>query len=77
MELKKAGKRLQNKEENLDRKIEKIDKKNEAVNKTMKHVEDMEKEAKEILDRHIVELEKISQLSREQAKEIIVNKVKR
>ncbi|MGF0040472.1 ribonuclease Y [Peptoniphilaceae bacterium SGI.131] len=75
-ELKKQEKRLQNKEENLDRKIEKIDKKNEAVNKTMKHVEDMEKEAKEILDRHILELEKISQLSREQAKEIIVNKVK-
>lgn len=76
LEFKKHEKRLLNKEESLDKKIEKLDKKNETLNKTIKNVELKEKEVEEILVKHVEELERISQLTKEEAKEIIINRVK-
>lgn len=75
-ELKRSEKRLQNKEENLDRKMEKIDRKNESINKTMKRIEEKEAKQDEIVSQQIVELERISMLTRQEAKELIVGKVR-
>lgn len=75
-ELKRSEKRLQNKEENLDRKNDKLDKKNDQLNKTIKRAEENEEKTRETLEEQIRELERISMLTREEAKELIVNKVR-
>lgn len=75
-ELKRSEKRLQNKEENLERKIEKLDKKNETVNKTIKRLEDKEAKKDEIINQQISELERISMLTKGEARDLIVAKVR-
>ena len=75
-ELKRQEKRLLNKEENLDRKIDKVDKKNEQVNKTIKRLEEREKHTEEIIEKQVAELERISNLTKEEAKQIIIEKVR-
>lgn len=75
-ELKKSERRLQNKEENLDRKIEKLDKKNDKVNAQMKRLENKELELDETMTKQVHELERISMLTRDEAKDLIINKVR-
>lgn len=75
-ELKRSEKRLQNKEENLDRRIEKIDRKNENLNKQIKRVEDKETEIDKKLEEQVLELERISMLTKEEAKQLIIDKVR-
>lgn len=76
IELKKHENRLLQKEENLDKKLEKLEKKNESINKTIKNVEDKEKEVEELFEQQVLELERISNLTRDEAKDIIINKVR-
>ena len=75
-ELKRSENRLQNKEESLDKKIEKVDRKNEQVNKTAKRIEEKEKRIDEIVQEQMLELERISVLTQDQAKELIIEKVR-
>lgn len=76
LELKKSEKRLQNKEENLDRKNEKLEKKNENLNKTIKRIEEKEQQTNQILEDQIRELERISMLTKDEAKQLIIDKVR-
>ncbi len=76
LELKKSEKRLQNKEENLDRKNEKLEKKNENLNKTIKRIEEKEEQTNQILEDQIRELERISMLTKDEAKQLIIDKVR-
>ncbi|MDO5026581.1 MAG: ribonuclease Y [Tissierellia bacterium] len=76
LELKRSEKRLQNKEENLDRKNEKLEKKNENLNKTIKRIEEKEEKTNQILEDQIRELERISMLTKDDARQLIIDKVR-
>lgn len=76
LELKRSEKRLQNKEENLDRKNEKLERKNENLNKTIKRIEEKEVKTDQVLEDQVRELERISMLTKEDAKQLIIDKVK-
>jgi ribonuclease Y len=76
-ELKKLETRLIKKEENLDKKSELNEKREENLNRRTKQIEVKEKEIDEIEERQKIELEKISGLSSEEAKNMLLNGIKK
>jgi ribonuclease Y len=64
-----------NKEENLDRKIENIEKKEETLGEKNKKLELKEAELDLLKEKQLVELEKISQLTFEEARELLLTNV--
>ncbi|PLR69822.1 MULTISPECIES: ribonuclease Y [Bacillaceae] len=81
-ELQKQENRLLQKEENLDRKNESLDKrenmlekKEDSLNERQQHIEEMESKVDEMVRKQQAELERISSLTREEAKQIILEKV--
>lgn len=81
-ELQKQENRLLQKEENLDRKDESLDKrenmlekKEDSLNERQQHIEEMESKVDEMVRKQQSELERISSLTREEAKQIILEKV--
>jgi len=83
-ELQKQENRLLQKEENLDRKDETLDKrenvlekKEESLNERQQHIEEMESKVDEMIRKQKSELERISGLTREEAKSIILSGVEK
>ncbi|MFS0879745.1 ribonuclease Y [Bacillus sp. 7586-K] len=81
-ELQKQENRLLQKEENLDRKDESLDKrevilekKEDSLNQRQQHIEEMESKVDEMVRKQQSELERISSLTRDEAKSIILEKV--
>ncbi|MCG8395165.1 ribonuclease Y [Bacillus atrophaeus] len=81
-ELQKQENRLLQKEENLDRKHEGIDKreamlekKDHSLNERQQHIEEMESKVEEMIRMQQSELERISSLTRDEAKQIILDRV--
>ncbi|PKR83589.1 ribonuclease Y [Heyndrickxia camelliae] len=81
-ELQKQENRLLQKEENLDRKDESLDKrettlekKEDSLNQRQQHIEEMESKVDEMVQTQKSELERISGLTREEAKAIIIKRV--
>ncbi len=81
-ELQKQENRLLQKEENLDRKDESLDKrevmlerKEGSLNDRQQHIEEMESKVDEIVRKQQTELERISSLTRDEARSIILEKV--
>lgn len=81
-ELQKQENRLLQKEENLDRKHEGIDKreamlekKDHSLNERQQHIEEMESKVDEMIRMQQSELERISSLTRDGAKQIILERV--
>ena len=81
-ELQKQENRLLQKEENLDRKDETLDKRevllekrDDSLNKRQQHIEEMESKVDEIVRSQQRELERISGLTREEARTIILERV--
>ncbi|EIJ81422.1 phosphodiesterase [Bacillus methanolicus PB1] len=84
IELQKQENRLLQKEENLDRKDETLDKreallekKEDSLNKRQQHIEEMESKVDEMVRAQQAELERISSLTREEAKTIILERVEK
>lgn len=75
-EIKKMENRLQQKEEHLDKKSDQIEKKNDSLTKNLKRVEDKEKQVDTLIENQEKELIKISELTKDQAKELIIEKVR-
>ena len=71
-ELQKTEKRLLKKEELLDNKNELFEKREEKLNRKYKEIELREKEIDESLERERLELERISGLTSEEAKEMLL-----
>lgn len=78
-ELQKQENRLLQKEENLDRKDETLDKrentlekKEDSLNNRQQHIEEMESKVDEMVRKQKDELERISRLTRDEAKAIIL-----
>jgi ribonuclease Y len=83
-ELQKQENRLLQKEENLDRKDEALnkreallEKKEESLNKRQQHIEEMESKVEELVQKEQAELERISNLTREEARQIILERVEK
>ncbi|PLT34140.1 ribonuclease Y [Bacillus sp. V5-8f] len=81
-ELQKQENRLLQKEENLDRKDETLDKretllekKEDSLNQRQQHIEEMESKVDEMVRKQQTELERISGLTREEAKAIILDRL--
>nr|MDH3163437.1 ribonuclease Y [Bacillus licheniformis] len=81
-ELQKQENRLLQKEENLDRKDESLDKreamlekKDHSLNERQQHIEEMESKVDEMIRMRQSELERISSLTRDEAKQIILERV--
>jgi ribonuclease Y len=83
-ELQKQENRLLQKEENLDRKDELLDnresmleKKEDSLSERQQHIEEMESKVDEMVRTQKAELERISGLTREQARSIILERVEK
>lgn len=82
LELQKQEQRILQKEDSLDKKEEALNKKNEALDQQKKDLANKELEVKKTQDKinhqhelMIQELEKVSQLSKEEAKQILSNEI--
>ncbi|MFJ7976479.1 ribonuclease Y [Peribacillus sp. JNUCC 23] len=81
-ELQKQENRLLQKEENLDRKDESLDKretllekKEDSLDQRQQHIEDMESKVDEMVRKQQTELERVSGLTRDEAKAIIIDRI--
>lgn len=74
-ELNKHEQRLVKKEENLDKKTDKIDRKNESLNAKIQNIELKEQEIDKKLEAQTLELERISGLTLEEARDIVLEQV--
>jgi ribonuclease Y len=75
-ELQRSERRLIQKEESFDRKIEAIEKKEEAITKKQNETSQIHEKVKELYSQQLAELERISALTIEEAKEFLLNKIK-
>ena len=75
-EIQKLERRLITKEENLDKKNENLNKKNERLNKELKALEVKETEIEKLVEKQKEELERVANISSEEAKEIILEEVR-
>ena len=64
--------RIQQKEENLDKKTDNLERKEDALQKKLKHADEKLQEAESIKKSQMDVLERISEFTREQAKEYIL-----
>ena len=71
-DLQRQEKRLQQKEENLDRKSDSLDKRNEVLTKRLETIDKKLKTADELLESRQAELERISGLTTEEARAVIL-----
>ncbi|WP_114456946.1 MULTISPECIES: ribonuclease Y [unclassified Halanaerobium] len=74
-ELQKLENRLMHKEENLDRKAENLDRKEQSIKDREKNISRDEQEIKKLQEEQIKRLEQISDLSQDEAKDYLLNKV--
>lgn len=74
-ELNRQERRLNQKEENLDKKTDNLERKEQSLNSRIKALEKKEQEISEIKQQQIAELEKISGLTREEAKDILLHDI--
>ena len=74
-DLQKQEHRLQQKEENLDRKTDHIEKKEEALQAKLTELEQSREEVEQIKANQLAELERISGMTAEEAKNMLVDQV--
>ncbi|MDE5834687.1 MAG: Rnase Y domain-containing protein, partial [Ruminococcus sp.] len=74
-ELSRQERRMQQKEENLDKKTDNLEKKEDTLNQKIKSADEKLKEAEAIKKSQMDVLERISEFTKEQAKEYIISKL--
>src|SRR5690349_4121334 len=74
-EIQRQEKRLQHKEENLDRKLEDLDQRDRAVQLREREIDTKEREADELRIAQTTELEQLSGLTMDEARDVIVAQV--
>jgi ribonuclease Y len=75
-ELQRMERRLIQKEESLDRRAETLEQKDAMIERKQKEISDLEEEIKIMHQKEVEELERISELTREEARNILLNDVK-
>lgn len=76
-EIQRIERRVQQKEENLDRKIDSLESKEDSLNRKKKEIDKVEQEVQTLYTRQLSELEKISAMTRDQARETLLESVER
>lgn len=76
-ELQKLERRLIHKEESLDRKNDSLEKKEDSLNKKIKNIENKEKNISNLYQKQIDELERLSELTSEQAKDLLLSDMRK
>ncbi len=76
-EVQKLERRVLHKEETLDRKSESIEKKEEQIAKKNKYLEEKEESINELYEKQTLELERLSGLTSEEAKEELLSDIKK
>ena len=74
-ELSRQERRIQQKEENLDKKTESIEKKEDVLNKKDKELEALKKTIEEIKEKELEMIEKVSGLSVDEAKQVLLKSI--
>lgn len=74
-ELQRLERRLMQKEENLERKSDALEKKEEALQRRDRQISRIEEELNQLKDKQVAELERLSGLSSEEAKVILMRNV--
>ena len=74
-EVSNQEKRINQKEENLDKKTENLEKKEQTLNQKLKDVEEKMSELDEVKKKQMAELEKISGMTSEEAKEALIKDI--
>ena len=77
IELKKSEKRLINKEENLDKRTQSYEKKEEQLKNKMNSLNKKEEEVEQLIEERRKEIERVSKMSTQEAKDIILDEVKK
>lgn len=73
----KQEERLQRKEENLDRKLEGLERRERQLQSRERQIDQLHQEAERLKNQQVVELERVSALSRDEARAIILSQVER
>lgn len=76
-EVQKLERRVLHKEENLDRKSDSIEKKEEQISKKNKYLEEKEEAINELYEKQTLALERLSGLTSDEAKEELLNEIKK
>lgn len=76
-EIQKLERRLQNKEEAIDRRNEAIEKKEENLNKKLRNLEEKEEAVDALYEKQTQELERLSGLTSDEAKELLLNETRK
>ena len=76
-EIQRSERRLIQKEESVDRKLENIEKREEGISRTEKEIAEKKKELDRFLEKQIEELEKISGLTADEAKTILLDEIEK
>ncbi|WP_204486611.1 ribonuclease Y [Caldicoprobacter guelmensis] len=76
-EIQRIERRLQQKEESLDRRAEVLEQKEQNLNNMQKEIQKMREEVEELYKRQVSELERIAQLTQDQAREILLGNVEK
>ena len=76
-EIQRLERRVIQREETLDKKGDLLEKKEETINKRLREIDEMESNVQELCQKRREELEKVANLSSEEAREILLAEVKR
>ena len=76
-EVNRSERRIQKKEESIDRKLESIEKKEENINRQQQEIANKKKELDSFVEKKVVELEKISGLTADEAKQILLDEIEK
>lgn len=75
-ELQRLEKRLVKKEETLENKMENVEQREEELNRKEKEVQEKKEEIDKLHEKHVKELEELSGLTTEEAKDLLLQRVK-
>jgi len=76
-ELQRAERRLMQREENLDRKLDNLESREEMLNRKQKEIQKMQEEVNFLHQKQLDELERISNMTMEEAREILLANVEK
>ncbi len=76
-EIQKLEKRIITKEENIERKSENLEKKEESLSKKKKEIEDIKSKIDEVYESQVLELERLSGLTSDDARELLLNETRK
>ncbi|HLL79509.1 MAG TPA: Rnase Y domain-containing protein, partial [Ktedonobacteraceae bacterium] len=74
-ELQRQERRLQQKEENLERKIDALEQRERKLTARERSIDQTREEVEEIKREHLKELERIAQMTEEQAREVLLERI--